>query len=142
VAPDTGALLGRIPVEGLDDRDSGIEGLAVREDGHILAAREKNPSELVRLDAAGHEVERIRLRFSEDVSGLSEVCAPGCPGQLLVVSQEDRRVYQIDESGDPLAEWPVDAIRPEGIACDADSLYIIDEETRELLVFEFPGRCL
>lgn len=142
VDSQSGAVLGRFAVDGLADQDSGIEGLAAGADGQMFAAREKNPSVLVQLDAGGRELGRVRLDFSADVSGLGEVCAAGCPEQLLVVSQEERRVYQIDTSGEVLGEWAIGATRPEGIACDDAALYVVDEETRELLVFDFPGRCL
>ena len=138
----TGDVVDRIQVADVSTGNSGLEGLFVRDDGHILALKEKDPSQLIHLSANCIEITRTELDFAPDVSGLTGLGETDCPEQLLVVSQESRTVYQITDDGDVLDEWPIDAKRPEGIAFDDGSLYIVDEDTEELLVFNFEGGCL
>ena len=133
--------MNRIQVADVSTENSGLEGLLVRPDGHILALKEKDPSQLIHLSPDGTEVTRTDLDFAPDVSGLSSLGEANCPEQLLVVSQESSTVYQITETGQVLEEWLIQAKRPEGIVYNDPWLYIVDEETEELLVFEFTGEC-
>lgn len=130
-----------IPVADVVAGNDGLEGLIVRPDGHFLAAKEKGPCELIHLAPDGTELSRVELGFAPDIAGLARLGEPGCPDQLLAVSQEARSVYQIDESGALLRTWSIAADRPEGVAYDGVDLYVVDEATRELFVFAFPGGC-
>lgn len=141
VDTENGAIARRIQVADVVDGNDGLEGVLVRPDGHILAAKEQRPTLLVHLDAAGVELDRIELDVAEDVSDIASVGGADCPGQLLALSQEERAVFQLDETGAVLGEWLIAAKRPEGLAFQGASLYVVDEETRELLVFDFTGGC-
>lgn len=134
-----GVVLRRWSVPEAHDGDSGLEGL-LRDPstGHIVVAKEEKPAMLLALGPDGEVVRRLPLGGMRDVSGL----AAFCPGEVLAVSQEDRAVHRLTDTGQRLASWPLDADGAEGIAFDGSrQVFVVDEITSRLMVFDIGASC-
>jgi len=136
----SGQLRSRSSVPDAVDGNDGLEGLCVRpDDGHVFAVKEKRPVRLLHLTPDGQEVARVKLSsLASDLSGLTWLC----DGRLLAVSQEDRTLHELSDTGEPRRSWEVPTAHAEGIAFDGSGrLYLVDEEEERLLVFELDPGC-
>lgn len=130
---DDGRRIEDWEVDGADEGNSGIEGLAFDDDGHLFVAKEKDPARIIELDEQGDQVERTHVEFADDLSALSWNAEDG---RLYALSDDERALYRLDRDLDVDDAWHLPVEHPEGLAFDGDRVYIASDSEERLYVFE------
>ena len=134
-----GRVLGKVSVAGLGgEANSGLEGITSGPvTGRFYVTQEKHPARLVEVDAAGtvlalHDVEYVR-----DLSGVTH---DPRTGQLVVVSDESRKVCWTDLAGGLVSSWNIPVRKAEGIAIDTtrSRLYVVSDREERFYEFRLP----
>lgn len=120
-------------IDGADEDNSGIEGLAFDDDGHLFVAKEKDPARIIELDDKGEQVERTNIDFADDLSALSWNPEDG---RLYAISDAERALYRLDRDLDVDDAWHLPIDHPEGLAFDGDHVFIASDSEERLYVFE------
>lgn len=131
----SGELITSVQVEGMDlSGNQGIEGISFSSDGErLFVLKEKDPGLLIELDRSFQLVEDSRLRFADDYSDL--FCLDS-GDTLLVLSDESTSISTILSDGTLIEELTLKSItNPEGFALVDDTLYVVTDETRNLVLF-------
>jgi uncharacterized protein YjiK len=116
------------------DSNSGIEGLAFDNDGHLFVANEKDPARIITLDAGdGEELDRKKLDFLPDLSALA--WNPD-DEHLYALSDEAHRLYRLDSDFHKVTVWKLPIENPEGLAFDGSTVYVASDAENRLYVFE------
>ncbi|MFK8004390.1 MAG: SdiA-regulated domain-containing protein [Polyangiales bacterium] len=116
------------------DEASGIEGLSVdARTGHVLFAKENNPSSIAAMDTEGDELFRERVNFAADLSALA---IDASEGLVYVLSDQDRTLYRLDDELRVEASWELDIRKPEGLVVNAGRVYITSDLDDELTIFD------
>jgi hypothetical protein len=147
IAPEGRGAILRLSAEGsqvstngvkwADDGNSGLEGLAVRaDDGHVFAAKEKDPAQIAEFDENGLRLRRVGVDFASDLSELSL----GDDGFLYALSDEDQALFRLDVDLDVLRTWPLPMKHPEGLAVHAGRVYVANDGEDRLYVFRLEAR--
>ncbi len=119
------------------DGNSGIEGLAFGPDGHLFVAKEKDPARIYELDAAGGVLRREKITFAADLSALAWNPEDG---RLYALSDEDHALYQLDANFRAERAWRLPIEKPEGLAFDGATLYVVSDSKERLYELSFdPG---
>lgn len=134
-----GSVLFRSTVPDALDANSGLEGVMIRPtDQQLFALKEKSPTLLIQIDASGVEQSALQLTGAADLSDLCFLCND----QFLAVSQADRALLRFALDGTLIERWSIPVARAEGLAYDGSQrLYIVDEQSNELSVYEFDAGC-
>jgi uncharacterized protein YjiK len=119
-------------IDGIADRNSGIEGLAFDDRGHLFVAKEKRPARIYELDPTGVELARTDIRFASDLSALAW---NRIDGRLYALSDVDRALYRLDKHLEADVAWRLPIENPEGIAFDGTTLYVISDAEARLYQF-------
>lgn len=122
-----------IDVPAADDGNSGIEGLAFDRAGHLVVAKEKDPSRLIALTAAGDPLRSEKVHFSADLSALSYNPEDG---HLYALSDEDHSLYRLDADWEVATAWKLPIKHPEGLAFAGALVYIASDSEERLYVLE------
>lgn len=122
-----------IEVAGADDGNSGIEGLVVTPDGHLFVVKEKSPVEIFELDATGTVIAHDKLDFADD---LSAITYNPIDGRLYVLSDEDHALFRLKHSLKPDRGWKLPIDKPEGLAFDGTTLYVVSDSEERIYTFE------
>ncbi|MGE0397964.1 MAG: SdiA-regulated domain-containing protein [Kofleriaceae bacterium] len=132
---DNGDRDEEIELDDVDDGNSGIEGLAFDDDGHLFVAKEKDPARIYELDEDGEVVDVKRIDFADDLSALA--FNPD-DGHLYALSDEEHSLYRLDKDLRRKTTWRLPIAHPEGIAFDDDgsTVYIASDSEERLYVFE------
>jgi len=118
----------------VDDGSSGIEGLAFDDEGHMLVGTEKNPTQIIELKAgSGEETRSAKLDFADDLSALSFNYDDG---HLYALSDEEHKLFRLDNDFDKITSWKLPIEHPEGLAFDGNKVYIVSDSEERLYVFE------
>lgn len=122
------------PIELVDDEVGGLEGLAFDpENGHLYAAKEKDPARIFELDTDGGELDREKIDFADDLSALA---FDPEDGHLYALSDQDRTLFRLDKDGGVDKAWKLPIDHPEGIAFEGDTLYVVSDSEERLYVFD------
>lgn len=130
-----GRLLNSFSVEGMDlASNHGLEGIAWSADGQrLFAVREQEPGTLLELNRDGEVLLDQRLRFAPDYSDLA---CPGGGDTLLVLSDQGECLASILTDGTVLElETLPDISNPEGFAIVEDTLYVVSDANRNLVLY-------
>lgn len=124
-----------IELPDVDDGNSGIEGLAFDDDGHLFVAKEKAPARIYELDTDGEVIQVKRIDFADDLSALA--FNPD-DGHLYALSDEEHALYRLDKNLKKKTAWRLPIDHPEGLAFDDDgtTLYIASDSEERLYVLE------
>ena len=115
------------------DGNSGIEGLAFDHDGTMYVAKEKSPSTIILLDTEGREIDRKRLDFADDLSALAY---NRDDKHLYALSDEEHKLWRLDSDLDRITSWKLPIEKPEGLAFDGSTVYVVSDSEERLYVFE------
>lgn len=122
----------------IDNSNSGLEGLCFEPTTNsFFSVTEKNPASFVHLDSMLRVVSQDELNFATDFSGI----ATGRKnGEFLILSHEDKHLYEWSMSQGLQASYKFDVKQAEGIAFDPLNklIYIVCDAESKLYVFEFP----
>jgi uncharacterized protein YjiK len=120
-------------IDDVDDGNSGIEGLAFDDAGHLYVAKEKDPARIYQLDQDGHEVARKQIELADDLSALAWNPRDG---HLYALSDIERSLFRLDKDFEADAAWRLPVEHPEGIAFDGKSLYVVSDSEQRIYEFE------
>ena len=116
--------------------NSGLEGITYDpEEKKFYLLNEKKPQLLITLDKNLVELNRDTLSFSKDVSG---IFFDDIDSTLWIVSDESKRIFKTDISGNPIEVFKIKITQPEGITFNKTrtKLYIVSDKTENLYVFD------
>ena len=116
--------------------NSGLEGITYnRTDKKFYLLNEKKPLLLITLDENFSELSRDTLKFAKDVSGLF---FDDKDSTLWILSDESQRIYKTDLSGNPIEEYKIKVMQPEGITLNKarTKLYLVSDKTESIYVFD------
>ena len=82
-----------IELRDAEDGNSGIEGLAFDDDGHLFVAKEKDPARIYELDEDGEILHDTKIEFADDLSALAWNSEDG---HLYALSDEEHSLYKLD----------------------------------------------
>ncbi|MEO8704344.1 MAG: SdiA-regulated domain-containing protein [Kofleriaceae bacterium] len=116
-----------------DDGNSGIEGLAFADNGHLFVAKEKDPARIFELDADGKELDRKKIDWADDLSALAWNSEDG---HLYALSDQDHALFRLEKDLDVDHAWKLPIDKPEGIAFDGDTLYVVSDSEEKIYIFE------
>ena len=135
----TGRVLSKVAVAGLGgDANSGLEGITSGPvTGSFFVTQEKNPARLVEVDSAGTVLALHDVSYVGDLSGVTH---DPRNGQLVVVSDESRRVCWTTLAGDLVSSWRIPVIKAEGIAIDTtrSRVYVVSDREEKFYEFRLP----
>ncbi len=123
-----------IDLEG--ELNSGLEGITYnpkKKNFYIL--NEKDPGLLLTLDQNLVEQKRDMLKFAKDFSG---IFFDENDNTLWILSDESKRIFKTDLSGNPIEEFKIKVDQPEGITLNKarTKLFLVSDVTGNLYIFE------
>jgi len=134
-----GKVLSRVTVAGLGgESNSGLEGITSGPvTGRFYVTQEKNPARLVEVDTAGTVLALHGVDYVLDLSG---VTYDPRVGQLLVVSDESRKVCWTSLAGALVSSWVIPVTKAEGVAIDTTRgrIYVVSDNEEKFYEFLVP----
>jgi uncharacterized protein YjiK len=132
---DNGERDKEIELDDVDDGNSGIEGLAFDDDGHLFVAKEKDPARIYELDTNNEVIDVKRIEFADDLSALAWNYDDG---HLYALSDEEHALWRLDKNLKKMTAWRLPIEHPEGVAFsdDGTTVYIASDSEERLYVFE------
>jgi uncharacterized protein YjiK len=134
-----GKVLSRVTVAGLGgDANSGLEGVTFGPvTGSFFVTQEKNPARLVEVDSAGTVLALHGVTYVIDLSGVTH---DPRTGQLVVVSDESRKVCWTSLAGDLVSSWNIPVTKAEGVAIDTtrSRIYVVSDGEGKFYEFRLP----
>ena len=135
----TGRVLGRVTIAGLGGKaNSGLEGITFSPaTGHFYLLQEKRPARLVEANAAGKVLALTPVDSLLDLSGVTWVPSRN---QLLVISDQSRKVCWMSLAGEPIALWDTGVENGEGVAVDTTlkRMYVVSDSQGKFYEFRMP----
>jgi uncharacterized protein YjiK len=131
----SGTEIQRAALELKGELNTGLEEITFDPKGKkFYILNEKNPRLLLTLDENLKELKRDTLNFSKDVSG---IFFDDLDNTLWILSDESQRIFMTDHSGNPINDFKINVIQPEGITVNKTrtKLYIVSDKTGNLYVF-------
>lgn len=123
-----------IEIDGAEDGNSGIEGLVVTPAGHLFVVKEKDPTVIYELDLAGNLLSSDEVDFAGDLSAITYNPADG---HLYVLSDQEQALYRLTSSLVPDLGWSLPVDKPEGLAFDGNTLYVVSDSEDRIYTFDF-----
>jgi uncharacterized protein YjiK len=135
----TGKVLGKVTVAGLGgDANSGLEGVTSGPvTGSFFLTQEKRPARIVLADSTGGVLALHDVRYVGDLSAITH---DPRNGQLVVLSDESRKVCWATTSGDLVKAWSIPVAKAEGVAVDTtrNRLYVVSDSEGRFYEFRLP----
>lgn len=123
-----------IEIDNASDGNSGIEGIVVRStDDHLFAVKEKDPARIYELETDGTLIFSKKIDFATDLSGVSYNASDK---HMYVLSDEDHTLFRLDNEWDPDRAWKLPVDKPEGLAFEGNTLYIVSDSENRIYTFE------
>lgn len=119
-------------IDGVDDGNSGIEGLAFDDRGHLFVAKEKDPAKIYELDGSGDIVDDKKI----DVDDLSALAWSDRDEHLYALSDAEHSLYRLDKDLEIDSAWRLPVDHPEGIAFDGKTLYVVSDSEERIYELE------
>ena len=120
-----------------DDYDNnGLEGITInKNNGHIFVVKEKKPKVLIELDNKLKEVNRTKIHFANDLSGLDFINETN---DLWIISDESRLAAKCSQDGKVKEKYNVTIEQIEGIAVDPASniIYLVSDKNEKLYILK------
>jgi len=118
------------------DPNSGIEGVTFDNNSNtIFILNEKNPGKLIRLRSDFSVLEKYKLTFAADYSG---IFYENASNQLWILSDQSRTVNKCTLSGELIESFKIGVSQPEGIAVTDNYIYIVSDKDARLYVYKKP----
>ena len=134
-----GRVLSKVTVAGLGgDANSGLEGVTSGPvTGSFWVTQEKHPARLVETDTAGRVLRRIGVGYVGDLSGVTH---DPRTGQLVVVSDESRKVCWTGPEGELVSAFRIPVVKAEGVAIDTTRgrVYVVSDREDRFYEFRLP----
>lgn len=131
----SGTKLYSFPVNVATLISHGPEGVAVNtKNSHVFVINERNPCMLLEYSNKT-EVFRKQIDYTLDCSDIFYDSSADC---IWLVSDESKKVIKMSTTGDLIAAYNVPITKMEGITIVNDKIYLINDATYELYVFQKP----
>jgi len=130
-----GSFVKKVKIKGKQDHhNSGLEGIAYNASKNkIYVLNEKSPKQLLEVNKKGEVLNKLKLDFSKDLSGL---CFDEKTNTFWIVSDESKHIYNISKKGKLLKKYKIAVEKAEGIAVYKNRIYIVSDSMNKLFVFE------
>jgi uncharacterized protein YjiK len=114
--------------------NSGLEGISYNLNNKLYyIVNETNPDLMVVWNPVSGIINKDQLDFASDYSG---ICADAAHSLLWIVSDQSERVYKCDYNANVLLQFELDELKFEGIAIQDDLIYLVNDATAELNVYQ------
>ncbi|NQV30736.1 MAG: SdiA-regulated domain-containing protein [Candidatus Marinimicrobia bacterium] len=117
---------------------SGLEGVAYEASTQsFLVLKQKNPAVIILIDSNLVTQESKQINFASDISG---ICPGRNLGEYLILSSEDKRLFEWSWVDGVIATYRFDIKQAEGVAFDqsTDRIYIVCDAESILYTYHFP----
>jgi len=135
----TGKILSKVSVAGLGgDANSGLEGITSGPvTGSFFLTQEKRPARIVEADTAGNVLALHNVTYVGDLSGVTH---DPRTGQLVVVSDESRKVCWTTLAGELVSARSIPVTKAEGVAIDTtrSRVYVVSDREEKFYEFRLP----
>ncbi len=134
----SGKEIKRFTVDVKVKRNQGLEGVTFnKSDSTLFIITEKNPGLLIKVDLNGKILNKTKLKFASDYSGLQYA---EYDSSLYIISDEDKAIFKCNLDGTVLEKYKIKIKQIEGIAIDSENsiMYIISDPLEKLFVFHLP----
>lgn len=130
-----GSVVKKVKIKGKQDHhNSGLEGIAYNASKNkIYVLNEKSPKQLLEVSKKGEILNKLKLDFSKDLSGL---CFDEKTNTFWIVSDESKHIYNISKKGKLLKKYKIAVEKAEGITVFKNRIYIVSDSLNKLFVFE------
>lgn len=130
-----GTKLYSFPVNVATVASHGPEGIALNtNNNHVYVVNERDPNMLLEF-VNKTEVKRKLINYTLDCSDIYYDSQSDC---IWLVSDESKLIAKMNTSGELLALYTVPTTKMEGITIIQDKIYLINDSTNELYVFQKP----
>ncbi len=119
--------------------NSGLEGVAFNvETQGFLVLKEKNPAVVIQVDSTLLTQASKIIDFASDISG---ICPGRNQGEFLIISDDDKRLFEWSWDEGISATYSFDIKQAEGVAYDPASgrIYIVCDADAKLYIYDFPN---
>ena len=116
--------------------NEGLEGVTINKNNeHIFIVKEKKPKVLIEFDKELKEVNRTKINFANDLSGLDFINETN---DLWITSDESKLVAKCSTDGKVKEKYKVTIDQVEGIAVDTQSnvIYLVSDKEEKLYVLK------
>lgn len=130
-----GSLVKKVKIKGKQQHhNSGLEGIAYNASKNkIYVLNEKSPKQLLEVNKKGEVLNKLKLDFSKDLSGL---CFDEKTNTFWIVSDESKHIFNISKKGKLLKKYKIAVEKAEGITVYKNHIYIVSDSLNKLFVFE------
>ncbi len=118
-------------------KNAELEGLTINNlSGNLLCLNEKKPGLLIETNQNGEVLEKHKLDFAKDYSGIYHDAETN---NLWIVSDKSMTITQCDMKGNILNNYQTDIESMEGIVVDSNKklIYVVSDELQKLFVFQY-----
>ncbi|NQV49019.1 MAG: SdiA-regulated domain-containing protein [Candidatus Marinimicrobia bacterium] len=135
---ESGNLITQTDVDYPLDSKSGLEGVAYEASTHsFLILKQKDPAVIIQIDSNLVTQNSKQINFASDISG---ICPGRNTGEYLILSSEDKRMFEWSWERGLIATYRFDIKQAEGVAYDQDTdrIYIVCDADAILYIYNFP----
>ncbi len=129
-----GKKLYTFPLNVATNPQHSLEGITVDDKNHLFVLNEKKPCLLMEF-VNQKRVFDIELNYTKDCS---DICYDKVLNCFWLVSDESKKVVKLSSKFEMLAEYRIPFKKGEGIAVVEDKIYIVNDGSQKLFVFEKP----
>ncbi len=129
-----GDVLSKQRLDLIGEKNSGLEGICLDNQGRMFVLNEKNPGLFLELGTDLLISAEHRLGFADDYSGLSSDLQEGC---FWIVSDKAQRLFLWSKRNGLLQEYSLPFPKAEGVAVDATAklMYVVSDSENKLYVY-------
>jgi len=123
----------------IPDVSDGLEGVCYRPARQdLFLVKQKKPAAIIHLDSNLVTVGSQTLDFARDLTG---ICEGRAEDEFLLISSEEKRLYEWSWDSGVLASYSFEVDQAEGVAYDPELgvIYIVCDRKAKLYSFKFPG---
>lgn len=134
----SGVEHGRFELNLTGEPNKGLEGITYNpSNSHFYILNEKKPRLLLQIDSANNVIEKSKLDFASDFSG---IYYEGLSKTIWILSDEAETIFKCDENGKVISEYKINIEQAEGIAINPEDslLYVISDPLEKLFIFKLP----
>ena len=132
-----GKEIQRITIPAVRDGSGGLEGITLNSmNNHLFLLKEKDPGVLIELDTEFEILHFKHISTALDYSGMDY---DEIENELWIVSDQDKKVYRYNLSGNVIDSYAIDIVKAEGIAFDSTNklVYIVSDSADSLFVYKY-----
>ncbi|MBL4939004.1 MAG: SdiA-regulated domain-containing protein [Lutibacter sp.] len=136
VLDSLGDFIKKINIKGKQKHyNGGLEGICFFENS-VYVINEKSPRQLLLLNKDGEILNKIKLNYSKDISG---ICFDKISNSFWIVSDESKLILNINNKGTLIKSFKIAVAKAEGIAINDNNLFIVSDSSKSLAIFKIPN---